>query len=179
MVNSMRLHELKPPRGSRHRRKIVGRGEGSGHGGSATRGTKGQGARSGDGRMVGFEGGQMPLSRRIPKRGFSRTRLRIEYGVVNISDIAEMFDQEETVLPAMLVEKGLVRKNMPVKILGDGSLTKKLTVHAHAFSASAEDKIKKAGGTIEKITRPAGKGNDARIGNGEGNVTKSSGKTRT
>jgi len=146
----MKIHELTPAKGSKHRRKIIGRGEGSGHGGSATRGTKGQGARSGQSIMVGFEGGQMPLIRRIPKRGFNHTRFHTCYGVVNLRDIDVSFQKDQKITPGDLVEKGLVKKHMLVKILGDGEITKPLNITAHKFSKSAEEKIKKAGGTIER-----------------------------
>lgn len=149
----MKLHELKPTPGSRHRRKIIGRGEGSGHGGSATRGTKGQGARSGSSIMVGFEGGQVPLIRRIPKRGFSRRRLKVVYDPINVGILGEHFNDNDPITPALLIEKGLIKKNVPVKILGDGEITKPFKISAHAFSSKAEEKIKKAGGSIEKVSR--------------------------
>ncbi|MFH1379712.1 MAG: 50S ribosomal protein L15 [bacterium] len=148
----MKIHELKPIRGSRKRRKIIGRGEGSGHGGSATRGTKGQGSRSGSSIMVGFEGGQMPLARRIPKRGFSRRRLHVTYHPVNLATLQEHFNDNDQINPEILIQKKIAYKNLPVKILADGELTKPLQITVHAFSAAAEEKIKKAGGTITKVS---------------------------
>jgi len=145
------LNNLKPQRGSHHRRKIVGRGEGSGHGGSATRGGKGQTARSGDGKMTGFEGGQMPLIRRIPKRGFSNKRFRKEYAVVNLDSLEKHFDAGVEISLKELKEKGLVKRTLPVKILGSGQLKKAFTVKANAFSQSALDKIKAAGGKTEVV----------------------------
>lgn len=144
------LHTLKPAAGSRHRRKIVGRGEGSGHGGSATRGGKGQTARSGDGKMVGFEGGQMSLLRRIPKRGFTN-RSRVESEVVNVERLAAAFEAGAEVTVALMKEKGLVTGSNPVKILGDGEISKALTVKANAFSKSAIEKIQQAGGKTEVV----------------------------
>ncbi|HBU69781.1 MAG TPA: 50S ribosomal protein L15 [Elusimicrobia bacterium] len=144
------LHNLKPAKGSRHRRKIIGRGEGSGHGGSATRGSKGQKARSGDGKMTGFEGGQIPLIRRIPKRGFT-SRNKVQYNVINVETLNAAFESGAQINPEMLKENGIISRRLPVKILGDGKLEKAFTVTADAFSKSAEEKIKKAGGSIQKI----------------------------
>lgn len=144
------LHTLKPAPGSRHRKKIIGRGEGSGHGGSATKGMKGQTSRSGDGKMVGFEGGQMPLLRRIPKRGFNN-RSRKEYEVVNIETLAEVFDAGIEITPEKMIEKGLIKQAKYVKVLGDGTVSKALTIKAPKFSASAIEKIKAAGGTAEVL----------------------------
>ena len=146
----MRLDELKPAPGSKHRRKIVGRGIGSGHGAQSTRGMKGQRSRSGFSGLTGFEGGQLPLIRRVPKRGFRHTAFRIEMGVVNISDF-EKFEANASVTPQVLKERGLLKGVRKVKVLGDGSLSKPLTVQAHAFSASAKEKIEKAGGKIEVL----------------------------
>lgn len=142
------LHNLKPARGSRHRKKIVGRGEGSGHGGSATRGTKGQKSRSGDGHMVGFEGGQMPLIRRIPKRGFTN-KFRKAYDVVNVEILGQLFDAGQEITPALLKEKGFNVDVKRTKVLGEGAISKALKVKAHSFSASAKEKIVAAGGTVE------------------------------
>lgn len=144
------LDNLKPAFGSRHRRKIIGRGEGSGHGGSATRGMKGQKSRSGDGKMTGFAGGQMPLVRRIPKRGFT-SRFRTEYEIVNVGDLDESFDSGAEITKAKLYESGIIKKSLPVKILGGGEIKKALTVKADAFSKSALEKIKSAGGKTEII----------------------------
>src|SRR3989339_972947 len=112
------LHNLKPAKGSRHRRKIIGRGEGSGHGGSATRGSKGQKARSGDGKMTGFEGGQIPLIRRIPKRGFT-SRNKVQYNVINVETLNAAFESGAQINPEMLKENGIISRRLPVKILGD------------------------------------------------------------
>ena len=147
----MRLDELKPAPGSKHRRKIVGRGIGSGHGAQSTRGMKGQRSRSGFGGMTGFEGGQMPLIRRVPKRGFRHTAWRVETAVVNIGDFEKHFDVQAPVTPQALKDAGLLKGSSRVKVLGNGALTKALTVHAHAFSASAKEKIEKAGGKIEVL----------------------------
>jgi len=146
----MKLHELKPPAGSRKRRKIVGRGPGSGHGQTSGRGEKGQKARSGGGSHPWFEGGQLPLHRRVPKRGFTNI-FRKEYVILNVQDL-ERFDPGTAVTPATLAEAGLVRAAaVPVKILGKGPLSKPLTVSAHGFSKGAAAKIRAAGGTLEVI----------------------------
>jgi large subunit ribosomal protein L15 len=146
----MKLHELKSPVGSRHRRKIVGRGPGSGHGMTSGRGEKGQKARSGGGTRPGFEGGQLPLHRRVPKRGFV-SLFRKEYEILNVKDL-ERFAPGTAVTPASLAEAGMVRvASAAVKILGEGSLSKTLTVSAHRFSKTAEEKIRAAGGTVEVI----------------------------
>lgn len=144
----MRLDELKPAPGSRHRRKIVGRGIGSGHGAQSTRGMKGQRSRAGFGGMTGFEGGQVPLIRRIPKRGFRHTAWRVAYSVVNVGDFENRFDAQASVTPESLRHSGLVKGAARVKVLGDGALSKPLTVQAHAFSESARQKIEKAGGAV-------------------------------
>ena len=147
----MKLHELKAPAGSRKRRKVVGRGPGSGHGQTSGRGEKGQKARSGGGSQPWFEGGQLPLHRRVPKRGFTNT-FRKEYAILNVKDL-ERFEAGTTVSPATLSEAGLVRTaTAPVKILGEGTLSKALVVSAHAFSEGAAAKIRAAGGTLEVIT---------------------------
>lgn len=146
----MKLHELKPPVGSRHRRKIVGRGPGSGHGMTSGRGEKGQKARSGGGTRPGFEGGQLPLHRRVPKRGFV-SLFRKEYEIINVKDL-ERFAPGTAVTPASLAEAGMLRvASAAVKILGEGNLSKTLTVSAHRFSKTAEEKIRAAGGTVEVI----------------------------
>jgi large subunit ribosomal protein L15 len=144
------LHNLKPAPGSRHRKKIVGRGEGSGHGGSATRGMKGQKSRSGDGKMVGFEGGQMPLLRRIPKRGFTN-KFRHAWEIVNVSTLELLFESGQEVTPELLKEKGVNVDVARTKILGEGEIKKALTVKAHSFSAVAKEKIAAAGGKIEVL----------------------------
>ena len=147
----MRLDELKPAPGSKHRRKIVGRGIGSGHGAQSTRGMKGQRSRSGFSGMTGFEGGQLPLIRRVPKRGFRHTAFRIERGVVNIGDFEKRFEANASVNLQVLKESGLVKGVAQVKVLGAGTLSKPLTVQAHAFSASAKEKIERAGGKAEVL----------------------------
>jgi large subunit ribosomal protein L15 len=144
----MRLEELQPAPGSRKKVKRVGRGPGSGSGKTAGKGHKGQKARSGGVKGPGFEGGQMPLQRRLPKRGFTNL-FRIEYAVVNLRDLAGM---SGTVTPEMLVAQGVVRKlKSRVKVLGIGDLTTALTVRAHKFSKSAIEKIQAAGGKAEVI----------------------------
>jgi len=147
---TMKLHELRRPANSRTRRKIVGRGPGSGHGQTSGRGEKGQKARSGGSSKPWFEGGQLPLHRRIPKRGFTNV-FRREYVILNVKDL-ERFEGGASVSPATLAEAGLLRTaGTPVKILGGGSLSKALTVSAHRFSKSAAEKIRAAGGTLEVI----------------------------
>ena len=151
----MRLHDLKPRPGSKHRRKRLGQGESSGHGKTAGRGGKGQTARSGSSIRIGFEGGQMPLIRRIPKRGFNNTRFGTRYIAVNLESLNQ-FENGARVDVAALKAAGLA--NGPgdgVKILGDGDLTKKLTVCAHAFSASARAKIEAKGGACEVVSAKA------------------------
>src|ERR1041385_6778471 len=141
------LRKLKLKFGSRHRRKRIGFGEGSGHGGSATKGMKGQRSRSGQGKQVGFEGGQTPLLRRVPKRGFNNKVFAYKYHVVNLGHLETSFDAGAAVTPESLRESGLVKTEGPVKILGEGTLKKKLSVTANAFSESAKAAIEKAGGT--------------------------------
>ncbi|HEY5502964.1 MAG TPA: 50S ribosomal protein L15 [Candidatus Anoxymicrobiaceae bacterium] len=148
----MSLHNLKPAPGSRTDRKRIGRGMGSGHGKTSGRGHKGQNARSGSGTRVGFEGGQMPLYRRVPKLGGFTPRNRKVYAIVNVSDLEERFDEASVVDPASLAACGLIKKEREnVKILGDGELKKNLTVKAHAFTRSAREKIESAGGKAEVI----------------------------
>jgi len=144
------LSNLSPARGSHHRKKIVGRGVGSGHGRHATRGMKGQRSRSGDGKMIGFEGGQMPILRRIPKRGFTPPFLYRSV-VLNVNDLEELFKANENITPKYLLEKGIIKKKLPVKVLGNGEIKKPLNVTAHAFSASAKKKIVAAGGTTQLV----------------------------
>jgi large subunit ribosomal protein L15 len=146
----MRLDELRPAAGSNKKRKRVGRGDGSGHGKTSGRGHKGQGARSGGNVQPGFEGGQMPLQRRLPKRGFHNP-FRIEMSVVNLSQL-ETLPAGTEVTPETLLSHGYIGgKNRRVKILGDGELSKALTVKAHGFSAKAKEKIEAAGGKTELI----------------------------
>ena len=146
----MKLHELTPAAGSNHDAKRKGRGAGSGNGKTAGKGHKGQNARSGGGVRPGFEGGQMPLQRRIPKRGFNNI-FATKYSTVNVADLNK-FDDGAVVDLEALMAAGLVRKELDgVKVLGNGELTKKLTVKAAAFSASAKEKIEKAGGVAETL----------------------------
>jgi large subunit ribosomal protein L15 len=148
---AVKLSNLRPPRGSRHRKVRVGRGIGSKLGKTAGAGNKGQKSRKGYSRRPGFEGGQMPLHRRIPKRGFHNPFSR-EFSVVNVESL-NGFAAGDVVTPEMLRAHGLVRRpGDPVKILGDGELKTKLTVHAHAFSKSAQQKITAAGGVIEILS---------------------------
>jgi large subunit ribosomal protein L15 len=145
------LSTLKPPKGSRHRKVRVGRGMGSKLGKTSGSGDKGQKSRRGYSRRRGFEGGQMPLHRRMPKRGFHNL-FRVTYSVVNLEEL-NVFPAGETVTPDLLRAHGSVRRATdPIKVLGDGELKTKLAIHAHAFSASAKDKITKAGGTFEVVT---------------------------
>jgi large subunit ribosomal protein L15 len=144
----MRLHELKTRPGSKHRVKRLGCGESSGHGKTSGKGHKGQKARSGGSIRLGFEGGQMPLIRRLPKRGFNNAQFKTSYGLVNLSDL-EQFEEGAHVTEQLLREKGLVNGKFDgLKILGRGQLTKKLTVEADKFSESARQSIEKAGGTV-------------------------------
>ena len=146
----MELSKLKPKKGARHAKKRVGRGPGSGHGKTAGRGEKGQKSRSGYSRMLGFEGGQMPLHRRLPKRGFTNI-FKKEHAVVNLGDL-ERFDNGSTVDENALRKAGLVKgKNDGIKVLGNGKLTKKLNVRATKFSESAKKQIEAAGGTCQEI----------------------------
>ncbi|HTY86925.1 MAG TPA: 50S ribosomal protein L15 [Candidatus Acidoferrum sp.] len=152
----MRLHDLKPRPGAKHRTKRLGQGESSGHGRTSGRGGKGQTARSGSSIRIGFEGGQMPLIRRIPKRGFNNARFATRYLGVNVGSL-EQFDNGARVDEAALRAAGLANgRAAGIKILGDGELSKKLTVSAHAFSASARTKIEAKGGACEILgARPA------------------------
>ena len=150
----MKLHDLRPADGSKKSRKRVGRGISAGQGKTAGRGTKGQGARSGGGKGPYFEGGQLPLVRRLPfKRGFTNI-FRVEFQEVNVDDLQRIYDDlnETAVTPELLAEVGLIRKaDQPVVILGRGDLTAKMSVQAHRFSKSAQEKIEKAGGSVEKL----------------------------
>jgi large subunit ribosomal protein L15 len=143
----MKLHELSPAKGSKHSKKRVGRGPGSGLGKTAGRGEKGQKSRTGYSGRPGFEGGQMPLVRRVPKRGFTNI-WRSEYAVVNLSQLADL---EGDVTPETLREAGLVRSGRKVKVLGDGEIDKPLHVVADKFSKSAREKIEAAGGRCEEL----------------------------
>ncbi|MDQ3068329.1 MAG: 50S ribosomal protein L15 [Acidobacteriota bacterium] len=148
----MSLTGLKPPKGAKHSKKRVGRGQGSGNGKTAGRGHKGAKSRSGFTHKRGFEGGQMPLHRRMPKRGFHNP-FRVEYSVINLDTIAGVFDAGSEVTPELLVERGLIAgPRERVKILARGDISKKLTVRAHKFSEKAQEKITAAGGTAEVLT---------------------------
>jgi large subunit ribosomal protein L15 len=147
----MKIHELSPAPGSKKEPKRVGRGHGSGWGKTAGKGHKGQNARSGGGVRIGFEGGQMPLKRRIPKRGFNNKIFATEYAIVNIASL-ESFKDGSVVDAEALKSRGIIKKVRDgVKVLGDGDLTKSLTVKAAAFSDSARKKIERAGGTAEVV----------------------------
>lgn len=146
----MELHKLSPAKGATHKRKRIGRGPGSGHGKTATRGNKGQRSRAGHSLKLGFEGGQMPIHRRVPKRGF-RNIFRKEYAEINVSQL-NAFEAGSTVTPEDLIRKGLINRAVHgVKILAEGKLSANLVVHAHKFSAAAAKKITAAGGTVEVI----------------------------
>jgi large subunit ribosomal protein L15 len=151
----MDLSTLKPAKGSTKNKKRIGRGQGSGKGGTATKGHKGQKSRAGASIPSWFEGGQMPLQRRVPKFGF-KNPFRVEYAPVNLSRLSALLEEgrlkaDQTVSPALLAQLGLVGKKDLVKILGDGSLSQGLTVEAHAFSKSAREKIEAAGGTATVV----------------------------
>ncbi|MCM3638502.1 50S ribosomal protein L15 [Sporosarcina luteola] len=146
----MKLHDMKPAEGARKARKRIGRGIGSGTGKTSGKGHKGQNARSGGGVRLGFEGGQIPLFQRLPKRGFTNIN-RKEYAIVNL-DVLNRFDEGTEVSPELLIETGIVsNEKSGIKILGNGTLEKKITVKAHKFSASAKEAIEKAGGQAEVI----------------------------
>ena len=148
----MELNNLKPAKGSTHHDKRIGRGAGSGHGGTATRGHKGAQSRSGYSRKLGFEGGQMPLQRRLPKFGFTYIK-RVEFKAINLSTLEDLAAKKNLaeVSVETLVASGFVSANDKVKILGNGAVTKALKVTAHAFSKSAESAIVAAGGSVEKM----------------------------
>jgi large subunit ribosomal protein L15 len=148
LENNMNLSNIRAPKKSSEKRKRVGRGMGSGMGKTSARGHKGQRSRSGSRMMRGFEGGQMPLHRRMPKRGFTNI-FRKEFNIVNLEKLAEL--GEATITPDVLRKAGVIKTKHPVKILGDGALSIALTVHAHKFSKSAQEKITKAGGKFEVL----------------------------
>ena len=151
------LSTLAPPRGAKHAQKRVGRGPGSGQGTTAGRGQKGQGSRSGGVKGKGFEGGQMPLQRRLPKRGF-KNPFRVEYVAVNVGELSAGFTPGEVVDPEAMRTRGMApRRAGLLKILGEGELKHSLTVKAHAFSKSAVEKIQAAGGTVEVLPQKKGK----------------------
>lgn len=148
----MKVHTLKPAEGSTKTEKRIGRGQGSGRGGTSTRGHKGAKSRSGYSQKMGFEGGQMPLQRRVPKFGF-KNRFRVEYKGINLDVLQTLSEKikKDTIDIQVLVENGVVGKKDLVKILGRGELSAKLNVTAHAFSASAAEAIEKSGGSISKL----------------------------
>jgi large subunit ribosomal protein L15 len=155
----MMIHEITAQAGAHKKRMRVGRGESSGHGKTCGRGTKGSGARAGGAIKVGSEGGNLPLYRRLPKRGFNNNAFAQRFSIVNIGDLEAHFDSGATVDASALIAKGLVRdERYPVKILGDGELTKKLTVVAGKFTKQAAEKITKAGGTTQALELDRNKG---------------------
>lgn len=149
----MDLSNLKPAHGSKRSKKRVGRGDGSGTGVTSGRGHKGAQSRSGYSKKRGFEGGQMPLHRRVPKRGFHNP-FRVEYAVVNLDALNERFETGAEVTPEMLRKRGVVRTSQPVKVLARGEISKKLTVRAHKFSGKAAEKIAAIGGSAEVLPAP-------------------------
>lgn len=147
----MKLHNIEQPEGAVRSPKRVGRGTSSGTGKTSGKGHKGQNARSGGGVRPGFEGGQLPLFRRLPKRGFSNAKFKVEYATINVSDL-DNFEDGAVVTPELLKEMGIVKKQLAgIKVLGNGELTKKLTVKASKFSATAVEKIEKMGGKAEEV----------------------------
>ena len=147
----MKLHELRPSEGAFKTSKRLGRGTGSGLGKTSGKGHKGQNARSGGGVRPGFEGGQLPLFRRLPKRGFSNAMFKVEYATINVSDL-EKFEDGAVVTPELLKEMGLVKQQLDgIKVLGNGTLEKKLVVKAHKFSNVAQEQIEKLGGKAEVL----------------------------
>jgi len=151
----MRLHTLKPNKGAKHRRKRLGIGESSGHGKTSGKGHKGQKARSGGSLRPSFEGGQMPLFRRLPKRGFNNADFKTVYGIVNLDDLEKRFDAGTAVNEKLLRGAGLVRGKLDgIKLLGRGEVTKAFHVEADAVSASAKEKIEKAGGSVTLSVKP-------------------------
>lgn len=148
----MKIHTLKPAEGSTRSNKRLGRGQGSGKGGTSTRGHKGAKSRSGYSRKMGFEGGQMPLQRRLPKFGFNN-RFRTEYKGVNLDTLQSLSEKikEDKIDLQVFIDNGIIKKNESVKILGRGELTKKLNVVAHKFSASAQKAIEEAGGSVSTL----------------------------
>jgi large subunit ribosomal protein L15 len=148
----MNLSNLRPPKGQKHKKQRIGQGMGSGRGKYSGRGAKGAKSISGYSKMRGFEGGQMPLHRRLPKRGFTNI-FHKEYAIINVASLDGL--EGDTFTPESLVERGMIKKlNSGLKVLGNGELTRKITVRAHVFSKSALDKIQKAGGSAEVIAKP-------------------------
>ena len=152
----MRLHDLKPNSGAKHRRKRLGCGESSGHGKTSGKGHKGQKARSGGSIRPGFEGGQMPLIRRLPKRGFNNQAFRTVYGIVNLDELEKRFEDGAAINEKLLRGAGIIRGSLDgVKVLGRGDVNKKFHLEVDSISASAREKIEKAGGTVTLSQRPA------------------------
>lgn len=146
----LKLSDLKSPKGAHKKRKVVGRGPGSGHGKTSCRGSKGQTSRTGKGKRPGFEGGQMPLIRRIPKRGFTN-RFKQEFQVVNLQNLNK-YKEDSTITPKELFAQGIIKKlDIPVKILGKGKIKKRIIVKAHKFSQSAQRAIEEVGGKVELV----------------------------
>ena len=149
----MMIHEITEKVGKHRLRKRIGRGHGSGHGKTSGRGHKGAASRSGWTRRPGFEGGQMPLVRRMPKRGFTNVQFRTLYAIVNVQTLEERCKKGEKVDAASLFEAGIIRDKLPLKVLGHGELTKKLDITAAKFSASAKEKIEAAGGSVTEVIK--------------------------
>ncbi|OBQ57589.1 50S ribosomal protein L15 [Halodesulfovibrio spirochaetisodalis] len=147
----MQLHELFPFKEERKQRRRIGRGSGSGWGKTAAKGHKGQNARSGGGVRPGFEGGQMPLARRLPKRGFSNAKFKAVYDVINLDRLAEAFEGQNNITLEDIYARGLAKNGAAVKILGRGELSAALTIEAHKFTASALEKIQNAGGEAKAL----------------------------
>lgn len=148
----MKINELKPAEGSKRKPKRVGRGLGSGHGRTSTKGHKGQKSRSGGAKGPGFEGGQMPLQRRLPKRGFSNAPFKKEYSIVNLDDINKIIEGTDIISPEILVEKGIIKKlKGGLKVLGNGDINKAITIKTHAISKTARQKIEAKGGKVEVL----------------------------
>ncbi len=145
----MKLNELRPPEGARKKVKRVGRGTGSGHGKTACRGSKGQNARAGRGTKAGFEGGQMPMQRRLPKRGF-RSPFKKHFAIIHVGDL-NRFPKDTVVEPELLLQSGLLKKEEPVKLLADGELQHALTIRVHKISKAALKKVENASGKVEVI----------------------------
>lgn len=147
----MKLNDLYPFPEERKKRRRIGRGSGSGYGKTAGKGHKGQKARSGGKVAVGFEGGQMPLQRKVPKYGFSNAQFKVDYAVINVSDLAELFEGKTEISLEDFYERGVAKKGTPVKVLGNGEISVAVKVEAHKFSATAIEKIVKAGGEAKAL----------------------------
>jgi large subunit ribosomal protein L15 len=148
----MKINELKPAEGSKRRPKRIGRGLGSGHGRTSTKGHKGQKARSGGAKGAGFEGGQMPLQRRLPKRGFSNVSFKKEYAIVNLDVIDKISEEVDIITPEILLQKGVIKKlKEGLKVLGNGDIKKAVIIKTHAISKTARQKIENQGGKVEVL----------------------------